>query len=187
MNVKKEIQANNEAKEKYENAVKSNKWESGKLVKTKNQTVVGEQEFIDPETGEVKTFTVIDKNIPSDFNFHKIWLQDVLNILDSFGNKKILIITHLLKKMRNEDNSFSGTYRDFAKETGVSLPTVSLVMNELLDSNIIKKQTTATYQFNPSLIVKGSASKRNNLLIKYNFMEDEKKEISNSKQTELPL
>ena len=187
MNVKREVQANNESKEAYQNATKGNKWEGGKMVKTKNQTTIGEQEYVNTDTGEVKKFTVIEKNIPADFNFHKIWLQDVLNILDSFGNKKILIITHLLKKMRNEDNSFSGTYRDFAEETGVSLPTVSLVMNELLKSNIIKKQTTATYQFNPSLIVKGSSSKRNHLLIKYNFMGDDKKAISNSKNAELPF
>lgn len=158
-----------------------NKWESNKIAKTKSQTTVGLQKYIEESTGEIKEFTVIEKNIAADFNFHKIWLQDVLNILDSFGNKKILVITHLLKIMRNEDNTFSGSYREIAEACEVSLPTVSLVMNELIDSDVIKKIGTGTYQFNPSLVVKGSSEKRRNLLIKYTYGDDAK-QISNAKK-----
>lgn len=163
-----------------------NKWENGKTVKTKSQTVVGYQEMIDTSTGEIHKLTVIDKNISKDFNFHKIWLQDVLNVLDSFGNKKILVITYLLKIMRNEDNSVSGTYREIAEACNVSLPTVSLVMNELMGSDVIKRISTATYQFNPSLIIKGSSKKRKNLLIRYNYLEDEEKVVQNAKSLPEP-
>lgn len=162
-------------------AKKLNKWEDGKVVKTKSQTTVGTQKYIEESTGEIKEFTVIEKNITSDFNFHKIWLQDVLNILDSFGNKKILVITHLLKIMRNEDNTFSGSYREIAEACEVSLPTVSLVMNELIDGDVIKKVATGTYQFNPSLVVKGGSEKRRNLLIKYTYGDDAK-QISNARK-----
>ena len=71
---------------------------------------IGLKTFIDAQTGEEIDFTIIEKEIPKDYNFHKIWLQDILNVLDSFGNKKILVLTHLLKNMRNEDNSVSGSY-----------------------------------------------------------------------------
>lgn len=142
-----------------------------KTIKTKEQTVVGVQNYVNPITGETESFTVINKNISKDYNFHKIWLQDVLNVIDSFGNKKILVITYLLKNMRNEDNTISGSYRDISKASQVSLPTVSLVMKELLNSNVIKKIATATYQFNPDLIVKGGSDKRKNLLIRYNYEE----------------
>lgn len=158
-----------------------NKWENGKTIKTKSQTIVGKQSYVNEITGEISEFVVIDKNISKDFNFHKIWLQDVLNVLDSFGNKKILVITHLLKIMRNEDNTFSGSYRELAEQCEVSLPTVSLVMRELLDSDVIKKIASSTYQFNPSLIIKGTSDKRKNLLIRYNYLEDDKKQINNSK------
>lgn len=166
---------------------KVNKWENGKVQKTKMQTIVGKAEYLNPNTGEIEEFSVIEKNISKDFNFHKIWLQDVLNILDSFGNKKILVLTYLLKIMRNEDNSFSGTYRDIADACGVSLPTVSLVMKELKESNVIKQITTATYHFNPSIIIRGSSVKRKNLLIKYNYQEDTKKEVHNAKNVDLDI
>jgi hypothetical protein len=149
--------------------------------KVKKQYVVGTQKLTNSETGEVLDVTIIEKNITKDFNFHKVWLQDILNILDSIGNKKIAVIIYLLKNMRNEDNSISCTYRSIAKGAEVSLPTVQVVMQELLEANAIKKLTTGTYQFNPDLIAKGSTGKRQNLLIKYNFPDEEAIERSHNK------
>ena len=161
----------------------SSKIQDGRTKTTKTQVTVGKTTLVNPETGEYHEFTVVKKNISQDFNFHKIWLQDVLNVLDSFGNKKILVITYLLKNMRNEDNTVSGSYREFAKGCGVSLPTVSVVLNELLESDILKKIKLGTYQFNPSLIVKGNSDKRRNLLIQYHCEDDEV--IENAKDVEI--
>lgn len=146
---------------------------------------IGLKTLIDPETGQETEFTLIEKDIPKDYNFHKVWLQDILNVLDSFGNKKILVLTHLLKRMRNEDNSVSGSYREIAEDCKVSLPTVSAVMTELIESNVLKRIATATYQFNPSLIVKGGANKRKNLIIKYKYHADEKIQIDNAKSVDI--
>lgn len=146
---------------------------------------IGLKTFIDAQTGEEVDFTIIEKEIPKDYNFHKIWLQDILNVLDSFGNKKILVLTHLLKNMRNEDNSVSGSYREIAENCKVSLPTVNNVMRELLDSNVLKKVSSATYVFNPNLILRGSADKRKNLIIRYKYQEDERKQIGNAKTIDL--
>jgi len=142
------------------------------MVKTKKQVVVGKQKYINPNTGEVQEFTVIEKNVTRDYNFHKIWLQDLLNILNSFGNKKIKILTYLLQKMRNEDNTVTVTYNEITKKLGISKPTISATMRELIEANVIKKIAPATYQFNPDLIAKGSGAKRQALLIKYNFIEE---------------
>ncbi len=140
--------------------------------KTKRQVVVGKQKYINQQTGEVQEFTVIEKNITADYNFHKIWLQDLLNILNSFGNKKIKILTYLLQKMRTEDNTVTVTYNEITKKLNVSKPTITVTMRELMDANVIKKIAPATYQFNPDLIVKGSGAKRQALLIKYNFVDE---------------
>jgi hypothetical protein len=53
-----------------------------KQIKSKVQTVLGSQTYLNQDTGEVAEFTVIEKNIEKDFNFHKIWIQDVLNVLE---------------------------------------------------------------------------------------------------------
>lgn len=153
-----------------------------KVIKTKVQTSVGNIQLYNPNTNQLEDFAVIDKNIEQDYNFHKIWLQDVLNVLDSFGNKKILVLSYLLKIMRNEDNTFSGTYREIAGSIDVSVKTVNVVFSELIESNIIKKISTATYRFNPDIIVKGKSAKRKNLLIRYNYQDgDNSKSINNAK------
>lgn len=158
-----------------------------KSVKTKGRGAIsiGVKTLVDPETGQTTEFTMIEKDIPKDYNFHKVWLQDILNVLDSFGNKKILVLTHLLKRMRSEDNSVSGSYREIAEDCKVSLPTVSAVMSELLESNVLRRIATATYQFNPGLIVKGGANKRKNLIIKYKYHDDDRKQINNAKTIDI--
>ena len=108
-----------------------------KVIKTKVQTSVGNIQLYNPNTNQLEDFAVIDKNIEQDYNFHKIWLQDVLNVLDSFGNKKILVLSYLLKIMRNEDNTFSGTYREIAGSIDVSVKTVNVVFSELIESNFV--------------------------------------------------
>lgn len=143
-------------------------------LKTSKQMVVGRKTYIDEVTGEVEEFTVVKKNVSSDYNFHKVWLQDILHILDSFGNKKIRILTFLLGEMRNEDNSISVTYDYVAQSTGISYKTVAVTMKELIEANVIKRVRTGLFTFNPDLIVKGDTGKRQRLLIEYNF-EDNKK------------
>ncbi len=149
-----------------------------KTVKTKTQVAVSQRKYINEITGEVEEFSVIQKNISADYNFHKIWLQDLLNILDSFGSKKIKVITYLLSKMRNEDNSISCTYRSVERETGISYQTVAATMKEMQESNVIKKIATGTYQFNPDLIIKGDGKKRQRLLIEYNVVDKTAEEES---------
>ena len=141
------------------------------LQKVKTQIAVGHQKYLNQETGEVEDFTVIQKNVSADYNFHKIWLQDLLNILDSFGSKKIKVMTYLLGKMRNEDNSVSVTYRSVADDTGISYPTVAATMKEMIEGNVIKRINSGTYQFNPDIIIKGTGNKRQRLLIQYNISD----------------
>ena len=151
------------------------------LQKVKTQIAVGHQKYLNQATGEVEDFTVIQKNVSADFNFHKIWLQDLLNVLDSFGSKKIKVMTYLLGKMRNEDNSVSVTYRSVAEDTGISYPTVAATMKEMAESNVLKKINSGTYQFNPDIIIKGNSNKRQKLLIEYNILDktDQEEQIKN--------
>ncbi len=160
------------------NLVKKNKTN-----KTKELMEIGKQNYINQSTGQVEEFTVIRKNVNKDFNFHKIWLEDLLNILNSFGNKKITILTYLLKIMKNYDNSVIFTMRSLSENTDISVQTCQTTINELLESNVLKRdsQVNQLYFFNPDLIVKGDSNKRQRLLVEYNF-NDEKKDIKQSKK-----
>ena len=146
-----------------------------KKVRKNKMMEIGTKEYIDPQTGEKIKVTLIRKNVHTDYNFHKIWIQDLLNILNSFGNKKIKILSYLLGKMRNEDNTVSVTYKEIVKELGISHPTVSATIRELIEANVIKKIQIGTYQFNPAIIVKGGSGKRQMLLVEYYHTSEAKK------------
>jgi DNA-binding Lrp family transcriptional regulator len=139
--------------------------------KSTNMTL-GSKKMIDPDTGELVDFTLIQKNVNKDYNFHKIWLQDILHVLDSFGNKKIKIVTFLLQEMRDGDNTVSVTHSYIQEKTGISRQTISETMKELVGANVIKKIRHGTYQFNPDLIIKGDGNKKKHLLISYNYGDD---------------
>lgn len=151
--------------------------------KMKLQQVVGNKQMIDPNTGEVQDFTVIQKNVNQDYNFHKIWLEDLMNILNSMGNKKMTILTYLLRIMRNSDNSLNFTMRSLADDTGVSLQTCQNTIKELLEANVLKrdKRVQQLYTFNPDLIVKGGSNKRRRILIEYNY-EDESEDTKRARE-----
>lgn len=156
---------------------------SKKSKKTKETMEIGKSNYLNQTTGEVEEFTVIRKNVNKDFNFHKIWLEDLLNILNSFGNRKIIILSYLLKIMRNSDNSVVFTMRSLSKNTDISLQTCQTTINELIENNVLKrdKEVSQLYFFNPDIIIKGDSNKRQRLLIEYNFL-DEKKDIKESKK-----
>jgi len=140
-----------------------------KTTKIKKQYVVGRKKYLDPETGELVDAEVIIKNIEQDNNFWKVWLLDLLNILEIVGNKKMKVIEFILTNIRREDNTISVTMREVAKKTGVSLPIVNETFKILQETNFLKKIRNGFYMINPDLMVKGRTGKRMNLLIQYNL------------------
>ena len=138
-----------------------------KKVKKKKQYIVGTQDYINQTTGEIVTCTVIEKEVYNDFNFHKIWLNDLMNVLDLIGGKKLEILKYLLNKMNNVDNTIIARYDDIIKDLKVSRQTVSNTLKILREANFIKKIANGVYMVNPDIIVKGRGSKKDALLIKY--------------------
>ena len=54
---------------------------------TKKVKVIGTRKYIKQDSGEIEDFQVV--NIEErDFNFHKIWLNHIINSLDLIGNQK---------------------------------------------------------------------------------------------------
>ena len=62
---------------------------------TKKQRFVGYKELVDPETGEKypMQMNVLEDR---DFNFHKVWLQHLVNSLDSISNQKLRLVLRKL-------------------------------------------------------------------------------------------
>ena len=142
--------------------------------KVKSQKIIGEKKYIDPTTGEVVVCEVIEKNVNQDFNFFKVWLMDLMNILEVVGTKKMKVVNYILDNLNTQENLFIGTHAEISKELKVSRVVVSQTFKLLIESGLLKKRSNGVYMINPEIIVKGKSDKRLNLLIQYNKIEDKK-------------
>ncbi|MGG6548786.1 UNVERIFIED_CONTAM: replication/maintenance protein RepL, partial [Prevotella sp. 15_C9] len=58
----------------------------------KEQTVRYET-WVNPQTGESREFAVVDKPYQSDYNFHKVWLNDLAKVMGILGGAKIQVFS----------------------------------------------------------------------------------------------
>ena len=147
------------------------------------QKIVGKEIFISKKTGKEESFNVIEKYV--DTNFYKIWLLDLLGVLDIIGNKKMKVVDYLFSNMRREDNTISATQRAISKETNVSIVVVSQTLKILRETNFLKKIQNGLYMINPDLVVRGTAGKRLNLLIRYQQVEKRARKYKINKDTKI--
>ena len=138
-----------------------------KKVRKKTQTIIGTQRYINADTGEILETTVIEKEVERDFNFHKIWLNDLMSVLNLIGGKKLDILKYLLSEMRTQDNIISVTYTKIQEKLNTSRKTIAETMKILQEANFITKVQNGLYMVNPDVIVKGNGKKRDALMIKY--------------------
>ena len=131
--------------------------------------IVGKQAYIDQETGEMNEVQVIDIE-ERDANFHKIWLSHILNSIDLIGNQKTKLAFWILDNIDSE-NQLIMTQRKIAKNSGISLYTVSETLKVLMDSNFLQKINSGAYRVNPNVLWKGGKSARINILFKYHQNE----------------
>jgi len=147
--------------------------------KQKKQHIIGHQKYINAGTGEIIDTVVIEKEVENDFNFHKIWLEDLMGIMDLIGGRKLDVLRYLLDRMRDVDNSISVTYTQMEKELKISRRTIAETMKILQEANFIKKIQNGLYMVNPDIIVKGGAGKREALMIKYTKSNEDNMEEEN--------
>ena len=117
-----------------------------------------------------------------DFNFHKVWLQHILNSIDLIGNQKTKLAFWIIEHL-NKENQLTMTQRQIAQKSGISLDTVRLTMKALLESNFLVKQNIGVYMVNPDVVFKGGKTDRLNILIQYHDVEKEGVENANEGNT----
>jgi hypothetical protein len=149
-----------------------------KSKKIKKQKIIGTQKLLNPETGEIIETTIVEKNVEQDFNFFKVWLLDLLNIMELVGTKKMKVINYLFKIMNKKDNTISITYKEIQEKVGVSKPVVVETFKILLESNFLVKIRPSFYRINPDLLVQGNTGKRLGLTIIY---KEEKEKMNKEK------
>ena len=138
--------------------------------------IYGEKELIDPATGEVIKTTYIVKKYQGDFNFHKVWLADLLNVLEVVGNKKLKVIRWILSNINNKTNQVIGTHQKIAEKIGVSRVVVSQTFKLLQDADFLVKEQNGVYKINPLILVQGDNKKRQSILVEYKELKDDNKD-----------
>ena len=127
--------------------------------------VVGTEQYINTSTGELEDMSVINVE-ERDFNFHKLWLHNVLNAIDLIGNQKVKLAFWIIEHLDYE-NKLTYTFRQIAEETGISLDTISRTMKALMECDFLRKKHSGCYIVNPDILYKGRHQGRMNVLIKY--------------------
>lgn len=139
--------------------------EVGRQQTTKKVKFVGTEQFINVSTGEVEEFNV--SNVEErDFNFHKVWMRNFIATLDIVGNQKTKLCFWIIDNL-NKENQLLFTYRQIASATNISLETVRVTMNILLESDFLRRVNQGCYIVNPDIIFKGTRNGRLNILNQY--------------------
>ena len=141
---------------------------------SKKVKVIGTKEFIDPTTNELHNFQVVDVE-ERDCNFHKMFLKQFLTTVDLIGNQKMKLAFWIVDNL-NHENQLVYNYRQIAEATGISLKTVQLTMQSLMECDFLRRRNLGCYMVNPDFIFKGTHLNRMNILIRYSKEESAKKE-----------
>lgn len=149
---------------------------------TKKVKVIGTEEYINKNTGELQEMQVVSVE-DRDFNFHKLWLSHIINSLDLIGNQKTKLAFWIIDHL-NRDNQLTMTYRQISKKSGISYQTIARTMQVLIDSNFMVKINTGCYQVNPDVIFKGTRTGRLNVLYQYRATKAEIEQERESNEQE---
>lgn len=139
---------------------------------------VGTKEVMDVETGVVTKVNQMEIR-QVDFNWNKIWLGHLLDVLDVIGNKKIAIMNWLLENRDPKNNQIVTTQKIISDEMQVSIQTVSDTFKALQDANALQKIRNGLYILNPEIIWVGGNDNRMDILLTYKNIteiEEDKKE-----------
>ena len=129
--------------------------------------------FID-EDGNEGIQTEIYKKTYGGKHFWRVWLGDLLYSLGLINNSKQLdVVFYVLDNTEQSSNMYIGTIQYTAEKTGISYKTVATIFKKMQDADIITKKQNGVYIVKPSLLMKGSDSKKQRLLIEYETIKRE--------------
>lgn len=119
----------------------------------------------DPSTGAA--ISQKQEPIYGSMPFWKLNMKGFVNVLEKFPDKKIKVLSYILKHTHPSTNEFGGTYREISKACGVSLDTVERVMKLLQDAQFLMKKRNATYFVSPDILMKGTDAKKQMLFANF--------------------
>ncbi len=140
---------------------------------------IGTEQYVNTQTGEIQEMHVISIE-QRDFNFHKIWISHILEVLDLVGNSKSKFIFWLFDHL-NSDNQIIMNITQMVEKSQFSRSTIQRTIKILVENDVLIKVNQGAYRVNPSVIFKGTIDKRMNVLLQY---ENERVENTKKRHTD---
>lgn len=152
-----------------------------KAKETKKDTIIKSESdtWVNQRTGEVIETVEIMKPI-SRQGFMITYLETIIDLMETIGNKKMQIIKHILSNMDKSTNTYLTTTRELAEKTGTATQTVTETLKLLEEKSIIQRRLGAI-MINPKLVHRGSNNKEKALITRfYEFNGGEEHETSST-------
>lgn len=152
----------------------------------KKQKFIGTKTLVDPETGEAwaSQINVLEDR---DFNFHKVWLEHLVQALDDISNQRLRLAFWIIDHL-DKENKLVMTQRAIAEKSGMGLATVTRTMRALQGGEVpfLQKINSGAYRVNPDVIFKGSFSNRIAVCYEYRDTQAEAQERGQQAQEQPP-
>ncbi len=143
---------------------------SAKKVTTSKKTkILGTQEYINKDTGEVVVCQVVEIE-ERDANFYKFWLGHVLSAIEELSNARMKLVFYIFKNVNPASNVLLKTVEEISKETKISEKTVIDTLKVLQKHDIIQRRI-GVIMLNPNVLFKGDTTKRRAVLTFYSDLK----------------
>jgi DNA-binding transcriptional ArsR family regulator len=125
----------------------------------------GARQLQDMQTGEIIDTQVVEKTV-GDVGFHKIWLHEILDLVNEVGNAKMKVLMWMLANADAQSRIYA-TLDEIAENTETSRRTVAALIAALKAANVVSEVRRSVWRLNPDVIFKGDHNKRMSVLIRY--------------------
>lgn len=137
----------------------------------------GKEIWVNQATGEVREVDTFEKPVGRGNGFMITYLAEIINLIETLGNKKMLVVKYILEHMSKTENTLIRTQREIADALGMSTKTVNETLKLLADAGIIERRTGAI-MVSPKLMNNWKAPKEASMMIKYyEFSGDDDNQI----------
>lgn len=123
------------------------------MKKDKELKYLGNKILYDEDGNEYDLQAVVETGSKvRDYGFTKVWLSEFMRKLELLTDKRMKFVFWLIEHA-DSHNQLNYTYRDMAKESGISYKTVADTMKVLLEADFIRKYK-CVYMINPDVLFK---------------------------------
>lgn len=126
----------------------------------------GRSVWVNQATGETREVDEFEKQVGREEPFMITYLAEIINLIETLGNKKMQVVKYILKNMDKSSNTLILTTRELSAKCNVSKPIVLETLKLLEQAGIIQRRTGAV-MISPKLMNNKKAKGEAVMMTKY--------------------